>query len=89
MNTGNGYDQFSSAQGGKKTMSNSNVVSLSPIAFYINNCVFMGTIDEEMYAFKCDILFVEKLEQNELPINPEGFNNFLTNGFYSEGGYDY
>jgi len=89
MNTGNGYDQFSSAQGGKKTMSNSNVVSLSPIAFYINNCVFMGTVNEGMYAFKCDILFVEKLEQNELPINPEGFNNFLTNGFYSEGGYDY
>jgi|GEM_PF-4064983 len=87
--TGNTYNSYDYYYSGARTMSLSNVISLSPISFYVSDCVFTGTIDDTSYAFKCDVYFLEYLEDGELPVNPSGFNNILSGNQYAEGGYNY
>lgn len=86
-NTGTQY--YDSTVYYQSTISNSYVLSLSPISFYIKNCVFSGTIGNQQGAFKCDMYFLEYLENDELPVNPEGYNEILNGSLYAQGGYDY
>jgi len=74
---------------GHNTISNYYLLSLSPIVFVITDCIFHGSINDVPGAFKCDILFQEYLEQYELPVNPEGFNQLLNGSISAQGGYNY
>lgn len=84
--TGVSYDNL---QRSINTMSNSTVVGLSPISFYLQNCIFSGFVNDQFVAFKCDINLVENVLPGELPVNPESFNDFLYNGIYAVGNYNY
>lgn len=74
---------------GNNTISNYYLLSLSPIVFVITDCIFHGSINNVPGSFKCDILFQEYLEQYELPVNPEGFNQLLNGSISAQGGYNY
>jgi hypothetical protein len=74
--------------------SDSEVISLSPIRFRIKNCIFTGTNTDDPdnpyeIGFKCDFTFTEYLEEDELPANPNSYNQLLEGIDFVEADTDY
>mgnify|MGYP000191294975 CR=1 FL=1 len=74
--------------------SDSEVISLSPIKFRIKNCIFTGTNTDDPdnpyeIGFKCDFTFTEYLEEDELPANPNSYNQLLEGIDFVEADTDY
>ena len=74
--------------------SDSEIISLSPIKFRIKNCIFTGTNTDDPdnpyeIGFKCDFTFTEYLEENELPANPNSYNQLLEGIDFVEADTDY
>jgi hypothetical protein len=89
-------DQFMpiAAMGSNSRFSDSEVISLSPIKFRIKNCIFTGTNTDNPdnpyeIGFKCDFTFTEYLEENELPANPNSYNQILEGIDFVEADTDY